>query len=144
MAYTVTDLEDMVLDNLSALASELSWTNSDVENSVKYALITVVGSYDATLVADTNLISVISWAEIWALKKLYNYYLTAVDFRLGPREEKLSQIARGIENLTDAVGVINTAPIVFRDMTWTFNDFTTSGTQSWPINWFETDFDTWG
>lgn len=140
MAYTHIDLENMVISNLDALASEANMTN--FENAVDYALITVVGAIDASLVTDTNLISVITWAEYWALKKLYNYYLTAVDFKLGPREEKLSQIARGMQNLLSSLGIsAGQSPIVFRDMTWTFNDFTTSGTANWPINWFERDFD---
>jgi hypothetical protein len=143
VAYTHNDLENMVFENLSALASDAGFTAAfSFENSVIYALITVVGSDDATLVTESNLISVISWAEFWGLKKLYNYYLTAVDFVLGPRQEKLSQIARGLKDLMNSLGLSSSqAPIVFKEMTWTFNDFTVSGISSWPINWYEVDWD---
>ena len=148
MAYTKSQLNLMLFDNLSSLATDAGFTRKNASSQadgfdlqMTFALITVVGENDVTLVTDSNLISVLSWAELFALKKLYNYYLTAVDFKLGPREEKLSQIARGIENLTKDLGVSNQTPIVFKDMTWTFNDFTTSGVSSWPINWFEIDYD---
>lgn len=148
MSYTKSDISLMVFDNLSSLATDAGFIRADSSNSqlgfgsaVDFAVITVVGSNDVTLVTDSNLIQVITWAEYFALKKLYNYYATAVDFKLGPREEKLSQIARAIDNITGALGVNTQAPIVFRDMVWEFNDFTTSGTSNWPTNWFERDFD---
>lgn len=142
MPYTKTDLQGIVAENMANLALDAGYTYLDFETPVTFALITVVGSDDATLVTDTNLISVISWAEYYAFKKLYNFYITAVDFKLGPREEKLSQIARGLQNITQTLGIGTTSPIVFRDMTWTFNDFTAgSGIANWPINWFEVDWD---
>lgn len=149
MSYTKSDISLMVFDNLSSLATDAGFTRVLSSNdqlgfgiAVDFAVITVVGSNDVTLVTDSNLISVVNWAEYFALKKLYNYYATAVDFKLGPREEKLSQISKAIDAITGRLGVATSGPVVFRTMTWTFDDFTAaSGTANWPVNWWEMDLD---
>lgn len=149
MSYTKANLAQMVFYNMSSLATDAGYEAASAASNtvgfgyaVDFAVITVIGTNDVTLVTDSNLVSVITWAEYFALKKLYNFYATAVDFKLGPREEKLSQIARAIDAISAQLGLVTSGPIVFRDMLWEFNDFTTaSGTANWPINWFERDFD---
>lgn len=142
MAYTKVDLENFVFDELSALATGANFAYTDFFNSVTFALISVVGADDASLVTDSNLLAVLNWSEFFALKKLHNYYATAVDFKLGPREEKLSQISKSIDELSKTLGISGNGPIVFTDIKWQFNNFTASGvTNQWPVNWFDVDWD---